>query len=152
MNTIVTASRVIDRAILLEEGGAIVIPCSSYEEMENLRTRLYKLKTQLAKNYREVALSLDIKRKVSTNKWVLFVTKDSSLSGVFIVEGGEAKPFDDIKGFEETEETEEKRKEEEIEEEVKDFDDIATEMEITQGLLSKDEEETKIDVSEKEVE
>ena len=131
MNIPVTASKIIDRAILLEEGGAIVIPCPSYKEMERLRIRLYKLKKQLEGNYKEVGLALDITRKVGTDKWTLFITKDTSLSGVFVIEGGEAKPF--------IEEAEGERKEkEEVEEKEEDFDEVAAEIEATQGLVEED--------------
>lgn len=137
----VTASKIIDRAILLEEGGTIVIPCISYTEMEKLRTRLYKLKSNLEKSYRDVAISLDIRRRVTRDKWTLFITKDANLSGIFIVEDGETKPF--YTGFEkEIEEKTETKTEDEIMEEVeeteketkKDFDSVASEMEKAQGL------------------
>lgn len=135
MNIPITASKLIDRAILLEEGGAIVIPCSSYEEMEKLRIRLYKLKRQLEEKYRDVALSLDIKRKVDVdaNRWTIFITKDASLSGIFIVEGGKAKPFEEEVEPPELIEPEEASLPEASLPEA-DFDNIAAEMEKTQGL------------------
>ena len=133
MNIPVTASTIIDRAILLKEGGAIVIPCSSYEEMERLRIRLYKLRKQLEIKHRDIALSLDIRRKASSDKWTVFVTKDAGFSGVFVVEEGEAKPFD-IEEIE-AELLEEAEKEKEVEVEAEDFDDVAAEIERTQGLV-----------------
>lgn len=137
MNISVTASKIIDRAMLLEEGGAIVIPCSSYEEMERLRIRLYKLKKELQKGYKDTAVSLDIKRKVTSDRWTLFITKDTALEGVFIVEEGKAKPFDSA-----PEKEAELSKEEEptlpIEEQS--FDDAADEIEKNQGLNKKEEE------------
>lgn len=135
MNIPITASKLIDRAILLEEGGAIVIPCSSYEEMEKLRIRLYKLKGQLQKSCRDTALSLDIKRKVSTDRWTIFITKDADLPGVFIVENGKAKPFED-----ELPELPEEVEEVELQEKKEaDFDDIAAEIEKAQGLREEKE-------------
>lgn len=150
MNVPVTAPKLIDRAILLEEGGAIVVPCSSYEEMEKLRVRLYKLKQQLQGSYRDIALSLDIRRRVSTNRWTIFITKDVGFSGVFILEGGEAKPFDLQE--EEKEKEAELPPEEELEEKElapapapapvpEDFDDVAAEIERTQGLTEEKEED-----------
>lgn len=151
MNIPITASRLLDRAILLEEGGAIVVPCASYEDMEKLRIRLYKLKRQLEENYRDMALSLDIKRKVSGNRWTIFISKDTALSGVFVVEGGEAKPFE----LEEVELPDEEEKEEEKETELPelpevDFDDIAAEIEETQGLIEEAELPKKGEADEKD--
>lgn len=135
MNIPVTANKIIDRAILLKEGGAITISCPSYIEMERLRIRLYKLRKQLEKSHREVAHSLDIIRKVRANKWTIYITKDSSLSGVFILEDGEVKPFDNkMEKVEEIEiEAEEEKKSEA-------FDDIAAEIEATQGLTAEEKE------------
>lgn len=145
MNISVTASKIIDRAILLEEGGAIVIPCSSYEEMERLRIRLYKLKKELQKGYKDTAVSLDIKRKVSADRWTLFITKDTALEGVFIVEGGEAKAFED----ELSEEPEVLKEPKEVELPEADFDDVAAEIEESQGLAKNEDnkETSKIDTS-----
>ena len=138
MDITTTASKVIDRAILLEEGGAIVIPCSSYEEMEKLRTRLYKIRKQLEGKHRELAFSLDITRKVGKNKWTLYITKDIGLSGVLIVEAGEAKPFTSEEDFLE---------EEGFEEPAEDFDEVAAKIEATQDLQGEDEETSKNNIS-----
>lgn len=153
MNIPVTASKIIDRAILLEEGGAIVIPCSSYEEMERLRIRLYKLKKELQKGYKDTAVSLDIKRKVTSDRWTLFITKDTALEGVFIVEGGEAKAFEDeVKPPEEAKILKEPKEPEVLKEPEADFDDIAEEIEKAQGLTKEEDnkETSKIDTSEGE--
>lgn len=149
MNIPVTASKIIDRAILLEEGGAIVIPCSSYEEMERLRIRLYKLKKELQKSYKDTAISLDIKRKVTSDRWTLFITKDTALEGVFIVEGGEAKAFENELPEELPEEAK-IPKEPEVPE--ADFDDVAEEIEKAQGLTKEEDnkETSNINVSEGE--
>ena len=129
MDIAITASKVIDRAILLEEGGAIVIPCSSYEEMEKLRTRLYKIRRQLKSQHRELSSSIDITRKVRENKWTLYITKDTGLSGVFIVEDGEAKPF-----TLEEQAPEQVPEEEPLEQAPEDFDEVAARMEEAQDL------------------
>ena len=139
MDTAITAGKIIDRAILLEEGGAIVIPCSSYEEMEKLRIRLYKIRKQLEKQHRELSSSLDITRKVGRDKWTLYITKDANLPGVFIIEAGEAKPF-----------TLEQAPEEEPSEPskpIEDFDDIAAKIEATQDLREENKETSKITIS-----
>ena len=138
--SILTAGKIIDRALLLEEGGAVVIPCSSYEEMEKLRVRLYKIRKQLEGKHRELAFSLDITRRISKNKdkWTLYVTKDASLSGVFILEAGEAMPFD---------EDEFNEKEEEKEEPVEDFDDVALKIEEAQKLEKEKQETSKNNIS-----
>ena len=148
MDTIITAGKVIDRAILLEEGGVIVIPCSSYEEMEKLRTRLYKVRRQLKRQHRELSFSLDITRKVRENKWTLYVTKDASLSGVFIVEAGEAKPFTLEQAPEES--SEEPSESTESPEPVEDFDEVAAKIEATQDLGEENEETSKITFLRKE--
>lgn len=145
----VTANKVIDRALLLNEGGAIVIPCSSFGEMEKLRVRLYKIKKQLERKHKKLAFSLDITRKVSENKWTLYVTKDSSLSGVFIIEAGEAAPFtlEEQAPEEEEEEPKPEFKEEEEEEKeempTEDFDDVAAKIEEAQNLEEENEENVK---------
>lgn len=145
MNVSVTANKVIDKAILLKEGGVIVIPCSSYEEMERLRIRLYKLRKQLRENYKEIALSLDICRKISgdNSRWTIYITKDTNLTGVLIIENGEARPFEDEdedsyiqRDKDEDEHKEEKEEKEEEKEE--NFDDVAAEIERTQGLIEDD--------------
>lgn len=138
MDISVTASKLIDRAILLEEGGAIVIPCSSYEEMEKLRIRLYKIRRQLEKQHRDLSSSLDITRKVRKNKWTLYITKDTSLSGVFIIESGEAKPFTSEQVLEE-EGSEELLESSELPESPEDFDDVAAKIEQAQDSLESQE-------------
>jgi len=135
MNVSVTANKLIDRAILLKEGGAITIACPSYIEMERLRIRLYKLRKQLEKSHKELAYSLDITRKATANRWTIYITKDNSLSGVFIIEDGVAKPFDDeIEEVEKTEEIEEETKE------VEGFDEVAAKIEAAQGLTQGEKE------------
>lgn len=150
MNT-VTANKVIDRALLLNEGGAIVIPCSSFREMEKLRVRLYKIKKQLERKHKKLAFSLDITRKVSENKWTLYVTKDSSLSGVFIIEAGEAAPFtleEQAPEEEEEELTSEQAQEEPLEEQApENFDDVAIRIEEAQNLEEENEETSKNNIS-----
>jgi hypothetical protein len=141
MDIAITASKVIDRAILLEEGGAIVIPCSSYEEMEKLRTRLYKIRRQLKSQHRELSSSIDITRKVRENKWTLYITKDTGLSGVFIVEDGEAKPFTL------EEQTPEQVPEEPLEQAPEDFDEVAAKIEEAQDLQEENEETSKNNIS-----
>ena len=141
MDIAITASKVIDRAILLEEGGAIVIPCSSYEEMEKLRTRLYKIRRQLKSQHRELSSSIDITRKVRENKWTLYITKDTGLSGVFIVEAGEAKPFTLEQAPEQVPE------EEPLEQAPEDFDEVAARMEEAQDLQEENEETSKNNIS-----
>ena len=145
--TTATASSIIDRAILLKEGGVIVIPCSSYEEMEGLRSRLYKLRNQLAKKHSSLAMSLDITRKVKGKKWTLYVSKEKTLLGVLIIEDGKAEPF----SIEVNEETAGERRErlmaedgtevtqkcsepQELPEPKEDFDEVAAKIEEAQDL------------------
>lgn len=125
-----TASNIIDRAVLLKDGGAIVIPCSSYEEMEALRLRLYKLRSKLEKKHSSITRTLDITRKVGENRWTLFISKEKTLPGVLIIEDGEAKPF--------TIETEENKAELQR---LEDFDEAAAKIEAMQGLSKAEEEE-----------
>lgn len=135
----VTASSIIDRAISLKEGGVIIIPCSSYASMERLRIRLYKVKNKLAKSYGSVANTIDIARKSNNEKHVIYVSKETSLDGVFIMEEGEAMPFTC------TEDSTDKEVEQEVEQEVeveeKDFDEVAAEIEACQNLTEDRPEE-----------
>ncbi len=153
MNTTITASSVIDRAISLKEGGVIVIPCSSYEEMEGLRVRFYKLRNQLAKKHSTLATSLDITRKVRKKKWTLYISKERSLQGVLVVENGEATPLV-IEAEEEEDESRRKRlmledgvlggvetedeDKDETEAPTQNFDDVASKIEEAQGLTKED--------------
>ena len=90
----VTANRIIDRAVLLEEGETIALPCPSYDAMEALRTQLYKVKQQLEKKHLAAARALYISRKARKGKWTIFVTKETGIPGAFIVKDGEARPLD----------------------------------------------------------
>ena len=143
MNT-TTLSSVIDKAIQLKEGGVIVIPCTSYEDMEGIRIKLYKLRNQLAKKHSSLARTIDITRKARKGKWTIYVSKEKALLGVLIIEDGEAKPF-----ILEDEERREKLMEEDgIETEIeqsqvleKDFDDVAAEIEASQNLTEGEEQE-----------
>lgn len=145
MNTnTATLSAILSRAITLKTGGVIVIPCNSFEEMEVARTRLYKLRNQLSKKFSILARSLDIRRTSRDGKWTLYIAKEDAIDGVLIIENGEARPFE-IDGEEEEEakrreelDGEEEKTEEETEE-VKDFDEVAAEIEAAQNL--KEEEE-----------
>lgn len=135
-----TLSSVIDKAITLKEGGVIAIPCSSYKDMESVRTKLYKLRNQLAKKHSSLARTIDITRKVKTDSWTIYVSKEKILLGVLIIEDGEAKPF----MLEEDEERREElmEEEEEVEDEnktekqatEKDFDEVAAGIEASQNL------------------
>lgn len=140
-----TLSSVIDKAITLKEGGVIAIPCSSYKDMESVRTKLYKLRNQLAKKHSSLARTIDITRKVKTDSWTIYVSKEKTLLGVLIIEDGKAKPF----MLEDDEERREKLIEEEEEEKVedenktekqateKDFDEVAAGIEASQNLKEK---------------
>ncbi len=147
MNT-TTLSSVIDKAITLKEGGVIVIPCSSYEDMEGTRIKLYKLRNQLAKKHSSLARTIDITRKVREGKWTIYVSKEIALLGVLVIENGEAKPF--VLEDEERREKlmEEDRVETEVETEAKteqnqerDFDEVAAEIEASQNLTEGEREE-----------
>ena len=143
----ITLSAIIDKAITLKEGGAIVIPCSSYEDMERTRIKLYKLRNQLAKKHSSLARTIDITRKAKEESWNIYISKEKTLLGVLIIEDGEAKPF-----ILEDEERREKLMEEDgIETEIeqsqvleKDFDDVAAEIEASQNLTEEGEEQEKI--------
>ena len=142
----ITLSAIIDKAITLKEGGAIVIPCSSYEDMERTRIKLYKLRNQLAKKHSSLARTIDITRKAKEESWNIYISKEKTLLGVLIIEDGEAKPF----VLEDDEERRESFMEEvEVEVEVetkteqepekdfikqKDFDEVAAEIEQAQSL------------------
>lgn len=131
-DSIVTASSIIDRAISLKDGGVIVIPCNSYEDMERLRIRLYKVRNQLSKNYESIAKTLDITRKTKEGKHTLYVSKEVGLPGVFIIEEGEALPFAVTEDFQESQEEVKEVKQEQ------DFDSVAAEIEASQGLIEEE--------------
>ncbi|MCE7738500.1 MAG: hypothetical protein GPJ50_03885 [Candidatus Heimdallarchaeota archaeon] len=96
----------------------------------------------MEKQHRELSFSLDITRKIGKNKWTLYVTKDANLSGVFIIEAGEAKPFT----LEQAPEEEPSEPSEPLEP-TEDFDDVATKIEATQDLQEEDEETSKNNIS-----
>lgn len=163
MDLVITASSIMDRAILLKDGGAIAIPCSSYEEMESLRIRLYKLRNRLEKRYKFLARTLDIVRKTGEDKWTLYITKERTIPGVLIIEDGEARPFVINETKEERTEEEKERltaaneidslnltdtEHQEQKERTGNFDEAASKIEAAQGLAEeKDQEKSKSDVS-----
>lgn len=113
-----TASEILQKAMLLEDGGDIKIPCASYEEMETLRTRLYKVRRQLEGQHSALARAIDITRKVRENSWFIIVAKEMSFPGIIVTEGGISRPFERIetaiedKVFGEAPEAEEERRKE----------------------------------------
>lgn len=112
----VTANRVMEAAILLNEGEIIALPCPTYNAMESLRTQLYKVKQQLEKKHPVMARTLYISRKIEDNnlaepKWTVFVTKETGVPEAFIIDrNGKAQPFNLLDLAEpKEEETEEER-------------------------------------------
>ena len=150
----ITASSVIDRAIALKNGGVVVVPCSSFEEMEKLRTKMYKLKNQLSKGHSSLARSIDITRKSSNGRWTIYISKEEDLPGVFVIEEGEALPLEELEAeaSKETEASKESTAQlsfaEEEEEGEKSFAAIAAEIEANQGT----EAEAPLGAAEKEEE
>ena len=162
-----TAATAIDKALLLEEGETITIPCPSYDSMESLRSQLYKRKKTLAKAYRKMADSIYITRETNKHGWFIHLTKQHRVTGAFITgKDGSIRPFFDEKDLDTAtfgDETEDQRimrlmredgkTEEEIaeyfaEKGEQDFDAAASKIEESQGLTSQDDD-LELDVSKK---
>lgn len=148
--TTATLSAILDKAITLKDGGVIIIPCASYEEMEIARTKLYKLRNQLSKKFSSLARALDIKREGKKGSWTLYISKESTIKGVLIIEDGETRPFE-LKTEEEAVRKNKLIKEdikdiEDIKEDIekthlnRDFDEVAAEIEATQNLETEKED------------
>lgn len=84
-----TAREILDKAILLKEGGKIITKCEDYSEMESLRTNLYKARNALLKKHRSLAYSLYISREKVDDDYLVTITKE-----VVIVEDGKVRPFE----------------------------------------------------------
>jgi len=94
----ITAREIMDTAMTLEEGEKIVTRCNSYEEMEALRTQLYKIRKSMLKSHRTLAYTLYVSREVipdaKEDNYLVIVTKELTVSNVAIVtKDGSAKPF-----------------------------------------------------------
>lgn len=91
-----TAADIIDRAVSLEEGEDIVIPYSSYNELETMRIQLYKRRATLEKKHEAQADSIYISREVNRKEgtFLLLVKKAARCTGLFIRDkDGNIKPF-----------------------------------------------------------
>lgn len=157
----VTAQEIIDAALLLEPGDRIVTRCSSYQEMEVLRSHLYKTRARLLKAHKTLAYPLYISREIQGDSWLVIVTKEAVVSNIVVIsKDGTVKPFKRVVpvvtgAIGEMAETGVVRmvelmkadgmSPEEIEEALaakgeEDFDAAATKVEEMQGVTAKDED------------
>jgi len=165
METGATAEEIIGQAITLAEGGKIVIRCGSYDEMESLRTNLYKVRKALLKTNRALARMLWISRETRSDGWFVLVTKEKTVSNIVIIDkDGSVRPFErpEASMFPSSETEDQRimrlmREDGKTEEEIAeyfaekgemDFDAAASKIEELQGLTSQDDE-LELDVSKK---
>ena len=139
---------IIANAITLEDGESITIPCESYQEMENMRSQLYKRKKTLEKSHKGLADCLFISREIGKDTFTVFVTKEKLITKIFITgKDGSIRPLKRIEMDTATGENEQERmvrlmredglSEEEIEDALAergedDFDKAATAIEESQ--------------------
>ena len=91
----ITAREILDAAINLNEGQKIITKCDSFQEMESLRTNLYKARRALLKAHKTLAYSLYITRERVDNNYLVTVTKEKTVSNVVIIDvDGTVKPFE----------------------------------------------------------
>jgi hypothetical protein len=156
----ITAREILDTAITLNEGEKIVTKCNNFQEMESLRTNLYKARKALLKIHRTLAYSLYISRERTDDNYLVTVTKERSVSNVVIIgEDGSVKPFERIESAVVEGETEEQRmarlmkedgfSEEEIDNALAEkgedeFDKAASKIEALQDSQSEDEADKKV--------
>jgi cellobiose-specific phosphotransferase system component IIA len=132
----ITAREILDTAMTLAEGQRIVTQCNNYQEMESLRTNLYKARKALLKTHRTLAYSLYISREIKGDNFFVVITKELSVSNVVIIDkDGSIKPFERIESAVTGEETEEERMVKLMKE------DGMTEEEISDFLAEKGEDE-----------
>ena len=159
-----TAGQIMNMAIRMDEGEKVIVECASYEEMESLRTHLYRVRSSLLKTHPSIANMLWISRKIDGDNYFVSVVKEKTVSNAFIVgKDGTIRPFEKDDAGMITSESEDQRiarlmredgkTEEEIaeyfaEKGEQDFDAAASKIEKSQGLTSQDDE-LELDVSKK---
>ena len=159
-----TAREIMDQAVTLNSGQRIAVQCASYNEMEALRTNLYKLRAMMLKKHRQLAYTLWVSRKIEGDNYFVIVTKETEIKNAVIINpDGSTEPMvrKDVSTM--TGETEDQRimrlmredgkTEEEIaeyfaEKGEQDFDAAASKIEEAQGLVNQDDE-LELDVSKK---
>ena len=159
-----TAGQIMNMAIRMDEGEKVMVECVSYEEMESLRTHLYRVRSSLLKTHPSIANMLWISRKVDGDNYFVSVVKEKTVSNAFIIgKDGTIRPFEKDDAGMITSESEDQRiarlmredgkTEEEIaeyfaEKGEQDFDAAASKIEESQGLTSQDDE-LELEVSKK---
>jgi len=155
----ITAREIMDAAMALEDGGRIVTRCSSFNEMESLRSSLYKTRAALLRKHRALVYPLWISREIGENSWLVTVSKELSVSDVVIIsKDGSVKPFERVEPAVVGEESETERmirlmrqdrmSDEEIENTLaekgeEDFDAAASKIEELQGIPSEGKKKKK---------
>jgi len=151
-----TAGQIMNMAIRMDEGEKVIVECASYEEMESLRTHLYRVRSSLLKTHPSIANMLWISRKIDGDNYFVSVVKEKTVSNAFIVgKDGTIRPFEKDDAGMITSESEDQRiarlmredgkTEEEIaeyfaEKGEQDFDAAASKLEELQGLTSQDDD------------
>ena len=90
-----TAGQIMNMAIRMDEGEKVIVECASYEEMESLRTHLYRVRSSLLKTHPSIANMLWISRKIDGDNYFVSVVKEKTVSNAFIVgKDGTIRPFE----------------------------------------------------------
>lgn len=89
---------IFDKAILLEEGEELWIPCTSSEEQNSVRVNIYREKSKFASKFPEEAVCIGVSKRRNADKLpcVVIYKKGKSLSESFIrkPDGETVKVFD----------------------------------------------------------
>jgi len=134
----------------LESGETVVVPCSSYKEMERIRTKLYREKARMFKKIGLRAEEVDITREIldegEEKKFIVYLSKSPGLPDAYIIDKAGKTRVIDKPVLVETEQErmirlmrEDGMSEEEIdntlhEKAEDDFDKAASKIEALQGL------------------
>lgn len=80
------AVELFQRALTLEAGGRIVIPCQDYYEMERVRVALYKQLNRLRRANRKLAEKLSISREFSSEnaKFMVYISHSAFIRDAFV--------------------------------------------------------------------
>ena len=90
--------KIFDRVVASDDGECVVIKCISFEEMERIRSQLYRELRKLRDSHKELSKTLNISRKMEDDKWIVYLEKVPEITAdrvVFFGKDGKVKPFEE---------------------------------------------------------
>ena len=92
----ISIEKIFDKVLASEEGECVAIKCSSFEEMERVRTQLYRQKKKLKAAYPGLVDLLSISRRSEAEEWAVYLSRVPEINDdkvFFITKSGRVKPF-----------------------------------------------------------